>query len=144
MMRIPTARIALLSCVTHVDTPESADVVLSLVLPVDATHRLASPIKLIRIHAGRTAVIGSDLPEIHDVLTEFTCGILVDTNKPGEIASAFARLETAGSLREMRAENARAAATNLDSNAERELLADFVAQCLRERRGTAENLLSWS
>jgi hypothetical protein len=56
----------------------------------------------------------------------------------------FVLLATAGSLREVRAENARAAATNLDSNAERELLADFVAQCLRERRGTAENLLSGS
>jgi glycosyltransferase involved in cell wall biosynthesis len=123
---------------------KGADVGLSLVLPVDVTHRLASPTKLFEYVQAGLPVIGSDLPEIHDVLTEFKCGILVDATKPDEIASAFVRLATDRSLREVLAENARAAATNLDWNAERELLADFVAQRLRERRGTAENLLSCS
>jgi glycosyltransferase involved in cell wall biosynthesis len=115
---------------------KGADVGLSLVLPVDVTHRLASPTKLFEYMQAGLPVIGSDVPEIHDVLTEFKCGILVDATRPGEIATAFVRLTIDSPLRKTLAENARAAATNLGWNAEREVLVDFVAQRLRELRGT--------
>jgi glycosyltransferase involved in cell wall biosynthesis len=113
---------------------KGADVGLSLVLPVDVGHYLASPTKLFEyMHAG-LPVIGSDVPEIHDVLTEYKCGLLVDATKPGEIASAFVRLATDSSLRKALAENARTASANLGWSAERDVLVDFVAQRVRKRR----------
>jgi glycosyltransferase involved in cell wall biosynthesis len=114
---------------------KGADVGLSLVLPVDVGHRLASPTKLFEYMQAGLPVIGSDVPEIHDVLTEWACGVLVDATKSAEIASALVRLATDSSLRKALAENARAAATNLGWSAERDVLVDFVAQRLRERRG---------
>jgi glycosyltransferase involved in cell wall biosynthesis len=110
-----------------------ADVGLSLVLPVDVTHRLASPTKLFEYMQAGLPVIGSDVPEIHDILTQFQCGLLVDATKPGEIASALERLATDSSLRKALAESARAAATDLGWGAEQDLLVDFVAERLEER-----------
>jgi glycosyltransferase involved in cell wall biosynthesis len=112
-----------------------SDVGLSLVLPVDATHRLASPTKLSEYISAGLPVIGSDVPEIHEVLTQCKCGLLVDATRPSEIVSAFVRLATDGALRKALAENARAAASTLSWDAERDVLADFVAQRLRERDG---------
>ena len=112
---------------------KGSDVGLSLVLPIDVTHLLASPTKLSEyIYAG-LPVIGSDVPEIHDVLTQCKCGLLVDATRPNEIASAFVRLATDSSLRKALAENARAAASSVSWDAERDVLVDFVAQRLRER-----------
>jgi glycosyltransferase involved in cell wall biosynthesis len=97
-------------------------------------HFLASPTKLFEyIHAG-LPVIGSDVPEIHDVLTESKGGLLVDATKPSEIASAIVRLAMDSCLRKALAENARAAGTNLAWNGEAGVLVDFVAQRLRNRR----------
>jgi glycosyltransferase involved in cell wall biosynthesis len=113
---------------------KGADVGLSLVLPVDMGHFLASPTKLFEyIHAG-LPVIGSDVPEIHDVLTESKGGLLVDATKPSEIASAIVRLAMDSCLRKALAENARAAGTSLAWNGEAGILVDFVAQRLRNRR----------
>jgi glycosyltransferase involved in cell wall biosynthesis len=110
---------------------KGAHVGVSLVLPVDATHRLASPTKLFEYLQAGLPVVGSDVPEIHDVLTEFKCGMLVDATRPGEIASAFVRLATDGPLRKALAENARVAAANLGWDAQRDVLTGFVAQRLR-------------
>ncbi len=109
---------------------KGADVGLSLVLPVDVTHRLASPTKLFEYMEAGLPVIGSDLPEIHDVLTTWKCGLLVDATKPAEIASAFVRMATDSSLRKALAENARAAAAQLTWHAEQKALLEFVAQRL--------------
>jgi glycosyltransferase involved in cell wall biosynthesis len=113
---------------------KGADVGLSLILPVDATHRLASPTKLSEYISAGLPVIGSDVPEIHDILTESRCGVLVDATRPGEIASAFVRLATDPSLRKRLAENARTAAPSLSWDVERDVLVDFVARRLGERR----------
>jgi glycosyltransferase involved in cell wall biosynthesis len=78
-------------------------------------------------------VIGSDVPEIHDVLTEYKCGLLVDATKPDKIASALVRLANESSLRKGLAENARAASANLGWSAEQDVLVDFVAQRVRDR-----------
>jgi glycosyltransferase involved in cell wall biosynthesis len=110
-----------------------ADVGLSLVLPVDVTHRLASPTKLFEYMQAGLPVIGSDVPEIHDVLTQFQCGLLVDATKPSEIASALERLTKDGSLRKTLAESARTAATHFGWDAEREVLVDFVTGRLEMR-----------
>jgi glycosyltransferase involved in cell wall biosynthesis len=110
-----------------------ANVGLSLVLPVDVTHRLASPTKLFEYMQAGLPVIGSDVPEIHDVLTQSQCGLLVDATKPDEIASAFQRLVIDGSLRKTLAKNARAAAIHFGWDAERAVLVDFVAERLQQR-----------
>ena len=116
---------------------KGSDVGLSLILPVDATHRLASPTKLFEyIHAG-LPVIGSDVPEIHETLTQSKCGLLVDATRPYDIASAFVRLASDTSLRKALAENARAAASRLSWDAERDVLVDFIAQRFRERSRTS-------
>jgi glycosyltransferase involved in cell wall biosynthesis len=111
---------------------KGADVGLSLVLPVDVTHRLASPTKLFEYIEAGLPVIGSDVPEIHDVLTDWKCGLLVDSTRPDEIASALVRLATDSSLRKTLAKNARIAATSLGWSEEQDVLVDFVAHRLRE------------
>jgi glycosyltransferase involved in cell wall biosynthesis len=111
---------------------KGADVGLSLVLPVDVTHRLASPTKLYEYLDAGLPVIGSDVPEIRSVLTRWKCGVLVDAVKPNEIASAFVRVATDRPLRKALADNARAAAADLTWDTERNVLVDFVAQRLRE------------
>jgi glycosyltransferase involved in cell wall biosynthesis len=111
---------------------KGADVGLSLVLPVDVTHRLASPTKLYEYLEAGLPMIGSDVPEIRDVLARWKCGLLVDATRPNEIASALVQLATDGSLRTTLAKNACAAAAELKWNTERERLVDFVAQRLRE------------
>jgi len=103
-------------------------------LPVDVGHRLASPTKLSEYINAGLPVIGSDVPEIREVLTESKCGLLVDATKPEEIASAFVRLATDSSLRRTLADNACAAASHLNWGTERDVLLDFVAQRLRDRR----------
>jgi len=117
---------------------KGADVGLSLVLPLDVTHRLASPTKLFEYLEAGLPVIGSDVPEIHDVLTDWRCGLLVDSAKPDEIASAFVRLATDSSVRTALAKNARVAATNLGWSEEQKVLVDFVAQRLRETAARRE------
>jgi glycosyltransferase involved in cell wall biosynthesis len=112
---------------------KGADAGLTLVLPVDVTHRLASPTKLFEYMQAGLPVIGADVPEIHDVLTDWKCGLLVDASRPGEIAAAFVRLATDGALRKTLADNARVAAANLGWAAECDVLATFVAQCLQSR-----------
>jgi glycosyltransferase involved in cell wall biosynthesis len=110
-------------------------------LPLDVTHRLASPTKLFEyIHAG-LPVIGADVPEIREVLTKCKSGLLVDATSPSEIASAFVRLATDGSLRKTFAENARAAAPSLSWITERDVLVNFVAQRLRDHRSTDNRFL---
>jgi len=111
---------------------KGADVGLSLVLPVDTTHRLASPTKLYEYIAAGLPVIGSDVPEIREVLTRWKCGLLVDATKPEEIASAMTNLAADRSLRKSLAENARAAAPDLDWKTDRKTLIDFVAQRVDE------------
>jgi glycosyltransferase involved in cell wall biosynthesis len=115
---------------------KGADVGLSLVLPVDVTHRLASPTKLFEYMEAGLPVIGSDVPEIHDVLTEWKCGVLVDAAKPDDIASAFVRLANDAALRKVLAENSRIAAGRLGWSGERDAFVDFVAERLGERRRT--------
>jgi glycosyltransferase involved in cell wall biosynthesis len=110
---------------------KGADVGLSLVLPVDVTHRLASPTKLFEYMEAGLPVIGSDVPEIHDVLTRWKCGLLVDATRPDEIAAALVRLATDSALRKASAENARIAAANLNWHAEQKVFVQFVAQRLQ-------------
>jgi glycosyltransferase involved in cell wall biosynthesis len=119
---------------------KGADVGLSLVLPVDVTHRLASPTKLFEYMEGGLPVVGSDLPEIHDVLTAWQCGLLVDASEPAAIASAFVRMATDSSLRKTLAENARAAATHFSWRAEQRTLVQFVAERLREAGADSRRL----
>ncbi len=111
---------------------KGADVGLSLVLPIDVTHRLASPTKLFEYMEAGLPVIGSDVPEIHDVLTEWGCGLLVDSTKPDEIASALVRLATDRPLRKALARNALVAAGKLSWSKEQPIFLDFVAQRLKE------------
>jgi glycosyltransferase involved in cell wall biosynthesis len=110
---------------------KGADVGITLVLPVDVTHRLASPTKLFEYMQAGLPVIGADVPEIHDVLTEWNCGVLVDATQPADIASAFVRLATDSTLRKTLGDNARVAAVSLGWEAERDVLAMFVAERLR-------------
>jgi glycosyltransferase involved in cell wall biosynthesis len=117
---------------------KGADVGVSLVLPVDVTHRLASPTKLFEYMEAGLPVIGSDVPEIHEVLTSWKCGLLVDATKPDEIAAAFIRLATDPSLRMALARNARVAAANLAWSEERQVFLDFVAQHLRKTAARRE------
>jgi glycosyltransferase involved in cell wall biosynthesis len=111
---------------------KGADVGLSLVLPVDVTHRLASPTKLFEYMEAGLPVIGSDVPEIHDVLTTWKCGLLVDATKPHEIAAALVRIATDSALRKTLTENARSAAASLSWRAEQRVLVEFVAERLKQ------------
>jgi glycosyltransferase involved in cell wall biosynthesis len=113
---------------------KGADVGLTLVLPVDETHRLASPTKLFEYMQAGLPVIGAAVPEVQDVVTHSKCGVLVDARNPAEIAAAFVRLASDGDLRKTLAENARTAAANLGWDVERQVLTTFVTERLQDLR----------
>jgi glycosyltransferase involved in cell wall biosynthesis len=112
---------------------KGADVGLSLVLPVDVTHRLASPTKLFEYMMAGLPVIGSDVPEIREVVARWNCGLLVDAAKPHEIAAAIIRLAAETAQRKAFADGSCAAAPTLSWTSEKNVLIEFVARRLAER-----------
>jgi glycosyltransferase involved in cell wall biosynthesis len=86
-----------------------SDAGLNLVLPVDATHRLASPQKLYEYVSVGLPVVGADLPEIREVLAGHDCGVLVDPEVPEAIAAGIERILADPAERLRLRENARRA-----------------------------------
>lgn len=97
-----------------------SDAGLALVLPVDATHELATPLKLYEYLMAGLPVIGSSVPEIGEVLAQWSCGVVVNAQQPEEIAGAMVKLATDRELASLLSANARRAAeTRLNWDVER-------------------------
>jgi glycosyltransferase involved in cell wall biosynthesis len=102
---------------------KGCDVGISLVLPVDTTHRLACPLKLFEyLHAG-LPVIGADVPDVREVLMAWDCGLTVDAQDASAIARALVILAVNHDLRMRLGRNAlRAARESLNWQTQKEKL----------------------
>jgi glycosyltransferase involved in cell wall biosynthesis len=107
---------------------KGAQVGISLVLPVDATHRLASPRKLYEyIHAG-LPVICADVPEARQILHTWECGLLVDATQPEDIVRAIKALAADTTLRDRMSRAARCASKSLDWQTVRPRLTQLLTE----------------
>lgn len=86
-----------------------SDVGINLVLPIDNTHRLASPLKLYEYVSMGLPVVGADLPEIREVIAGTECGVLVDPMDPEVIAAGIEQVLSAPERARQMGVNARRA-----------------------------------
>jgi glycosyltransferase involved in cell wall biosynthesis len=70
----------------------SADIGVSPIVPSSLNYRYSLPNKLFQYMAAGIPVIASDLPQVREVVEGAGCGLVVDTTRPAEIATAIDRL----------------------------------------------------
>jgi glycosyltransferase involved in cell wall biosynthesis len=84
-----------------------SDIGISLVLPIDNTHKLAAPQKLYEYFASGIPVIAANVPTMRNIITKNECGIIVDAESPVSIAKGIIRLIDDKYLRQKYGKNAR-------------------------------------
>jgi glycosyltransferase involved in cell wall biosynthesis len=72
---------------------KSADIGMSLEKDTNINYRYSLPNKLFDYISAGIAVVAGDLPEISRVVTENSCGVIIPSVNPGEIAKAINLLD---------------------------------------------------
>jgi glycosyltransferase involved in cell wall biosynthesis len=70
----------------------SADVGASTTLPSSLNNRYSLPNKLFQYMAAGIPVVASDFPQVRAIVKDATCGVVVDTTRPSEVAEAIRSL----------------------------------------------------
>jgi glycosyltransferase involved in cell wall biosynthesis len=104
-----------------------AQVALTLVRPVDLSHRYAVPRKMFEYLAAGLPVLGSDAPDVRRVLTEHQCGVVLESLEPEEMAGHFLALARDPERVAELARNAQRAAAFFRWESERAKIRDLYA-----------------
>ena len=113
---------------------KSADAGVCLDKDTNINYRFSLPNKLFDYIAAGIPVIASDLPEIRKIITENSCGIIIDRVVPELISDAFSKLiDNPVKLYELK-RNALAAAEKLSWEIESKKVKELYEMVLRSRR----------
>ena len=70
----------------------SADIGVSPIVPSCLNYRYSLPNKLFQYMAAGIPVVASDFPQVREIVDGASCGVLVDTSYPSDIARAIERV----------------------------------------------------